>query len=282
MQISPTLMVQPRNLAKIEAPKFGGKSRSLEKMLQDALKEGRLGFFDVDTQVDFMLPPRHPRKGLFVPGAPRLLNNLKDLTDLAYELRIPMFATLDTHTKTDSKSRAHFEVFKAISDSHCLKGTPGHAKVTETTVPHTKPWLVSLKRGKKDVPSKSFLSRLVSLGRQIFIEKNDFSGFDNPKTLRTLKNSKVDTVVVYGVATDYCVEANVKDLKAHGYNVIVVRDAIKEIAENKVGDACHAVYGDVKTITTKHLARILRAAQPAQAPQPVRFGSSQLLFSRFG
>ena len=47
---------------------------------------------------------------------------------------------------------------------------------------------------------------------------------------RTLKSSGIKNLLVYGIATDFCVKFTVLDGIANGYNVIVVKDLTPEIA----------------------------------------------------
>ena len=68
-------------------------------------------FWDVDTQVDFMLPGGK----LYVPGAEKLIPNLKLLTDAAREGRVFIIGDACTHTPDDPE----FDRFPR----HCVRGT---------------------------------------------------------------------------------------------------------------------------------------------------------------
>ena len=64
---------------------------------------------------------------------------------------------------------------------------------------------------------------------------DSYSGFQDDggaKTTldKTLKSTGIKNLIVYGIATDYCVKFTVLDGMAAGYNVIVVRDLTPEIA----------------------------------------------------
>jgi nicotinamidase/pyrazinamidase len=64
---------------------------------------------------------------------------------------------------------------------------------------------------------------------------DSYSGFQDDggaaTTLdKTLKSAGIKNLIVYGIATDYCVKFTVLDGMAAGYNVIVVRDLTPEIA----------------------------------------------------
>src|ERR1700722_3870877 len=77
-------------------------------------------FWDVDTQVDFLLPEGK----LYVPGAEKLLPNLRRLTEAARDARVFLVSDACVHSPGDPE----FQRFPP----HCLRGTPGAAIVPET------------------------------------------------------------------------------------------------------------------------------------------------------
>src|SRR4030081_2051715 len=78
-----------------------------------------LVFWEVDTQADFMLPGGH----LYVPGAEKLLPNIRRLTDAARQNRVFLVSHGCFHTPNDPE----FKIFAP----HCVKGTPGSELVPE-------------------------------------------------------------------------------------------------------------------------------------------------------
>src|SRR6202795_3137616 len=76
-------------------------------------------FWEVDTQKDFMLPGGN----LYVPGAERLLPNIRRLTDAARQGRVFLVSHGCYHTKDDPE----FATFPP----HCVKGTAGAEFVPE-------------------------------------------------------------------------------------------------------------------------------------------------------
>src|SRR5512135_1494803 len=80
-------------------------------------------FIDIDTQRDFMLPGG----ALYVPRAETLLPALERLTRFAVDNGIPLISTMDAH-ETDDPEFARFP-------RHCVKDTPGYAKIPETLLP---------------------------------------------------------------------------------------------------------------------------------------------------
>ena len=89
----------------------------------------RCAFWDVDTQVDFMRPDGK----LYVGGAETILANLAALTDFAHANGIRIVASSDCHTATDEELSAEPD-FVDTYPPHCLAGTPGQARVPETTL----------------------------------------------------------------------------------------------------------------------------------------------------
>ena len=55
-----------------------------------------------------------------------------------------------------------------------------------------------------------------------------------------LKARGVDTVVVVGLATDYCVHASARDARAAGFDVVVPRDAVRAV-DVEAGDGERAL-----------------------------------------
>src|SRR5277367_913303 len=76
-------------------------------------------FWEVDTQADFMLPGGK----LYVPGAERLLPNIRRLTDAARQGRVFLVSHGCFHTKDDPE----FAQFPP----HCIGETPGARLVPE-------------------------------------------------------------------------------------------------------------------------------------------------------
>ncbi len=56
-----------------------------------------------------------------------------------------------------------------------------------------------------------------------------YSGFDGTDLASRLRNAKVKRVFVGGLATDYCVLATVRDAILAGFEVFVLRDAVRAV-----------------------------------------------------
>jgi nicotinamidase/pyrazinamidase len=169
----------------------------------------QLVFFDIDTQVDFMLP--HGK--LYVPGAEQLVPNLVRLMSFAREHGVPVISSADAHTPDDPEF--------AIWPPHCVAGTPGQRRIPETRFADA---VVVPSQPGAFVPSAKWSS-------QIIIEKPTYDTAANPNLDAVLKALGSRRAVVFGVATEYCVRADVLALRERGFPVDLVVDAIKPITE---------------------------------------------------
>ena len=86
-------------------------------------------FWDVDTQVDFMVPDGK----LYVPDAAAITPNLERLTRRAREHGIPRVASVDDHTLLDPEI-SDTPDFRETFPAHCLRGTEGQKKIPATAM----------------------------------------------------------------------------------------------------------------------------------------------------
>jgi len=197
------------------------------------MKNKKIIFWNVDTQKDFM----NTDGALYVKGAETIKPNLKKLTDFAEENNITVINTQDHHHFSDEEISSKPDFIKTFPP-HCIVGSEGAEFVDET-----KPTNYSNIIYYNDTPPT-----LELLNRNITICKNKFDAFTgNPYTDKFVNFINPDIVVVYGVATNVCVNCAVLGLTERGIEVIVVKDAIKELPdipvteiyekwdENKVG-----------------------------------------------
>jgi len=166
-------------------------------------------FVDVDTQADFMLPGGR----LYVPGAEKLIPALRRLRDFAEQHDVPVLASTDAHP-TDSHEFAQWP-------PHCVRGTPGQLKLPETLL--RKYTIVPLER--RTLLSDDELHRY----RQWILEKDALDVFTNPHADDLVRRLDAAQYVVYGVATEYCVQCAVKGLLERKRPVTLLVDAIREI-----------------------------------------------------
>ncbi len=166
-------------------------------------------FWEVDVQRDFMLPGGN----LYVPGAEKLLPNIKRLTDAARQGKVFLVSHGDFHTPNDPE----FKIFPP----HCVKGTPGAELVPEAITD-------SVVRVPNDPEAK--IPEDLTGYKQILLEKQTLSIFETrhvDELVRRLGSNP--EYVVFGVVTEYCVSCAVKGLLERGKRVSVVRDAIETL-----------------------------------------------------
>jgi len=164
-------------------------------------------FLDIDTQNDFI----HPGGGLYVPGAEKLIEIYDRISVYALDNEITVLASADAHSENDPE----FATFPA----HCIKSTAGQNKIDQT-LPDI--FLVQPNDGKE--VKKEDLNKT-----NVLFEKQTFDVFSNPKIETYLQYLHPDKVVVYGVATDYCVKAAVEGLLKRNYSVLLLTDAIRSV-----------------------------------------------------
>jgi len=163
-------------------------------------------FWEVDTQADFMLPGGR----LYVPGAEKILPNLKRLVDAARQGRVLLISDACQHAPDDPE----FKTFPP----HCIRGTAGAEVVPEGRANDV---FIVPNDPKFPLPPDLFTHQ------QVLIEKQTLSVFDNPLASRIVDILNPETeFFVFGVVTEYCVQLAAKGLLERGRKVSLVRDAI--------------------------------------------------------
>jgi nicotinamidase/pyrazinamidase len=176
-------------------------------------------FWDVDTQVDFMVPGGK----LYVPDAAAITPNLERLTRHARERGIPRVASVDDHTPEDPEISGTPD-FRETFPAHCLRGTEGQEKIPATAL-----------RSPVVVPNvaeepAALRARVRGHHGEILIEKSRFDVFTNPNTEAVLDALAPDTIVVYGVAQDVCDAHAIRGFLERGRcRVVFVEDAARPI-----------------------------------------------------
>lgn len=167
--------------------------------------------WEVDVQRDFVLPGGK----LYVPGAEKLLPNIRRLTDAARQGKVFLVSHGDFHTPDDPE----FKIFPP----HCVKGTAGADLVPEALTQ-------KVVRVPNDPEAK--LPEDLSAYQQILLEKQTLSIFEtrHADALVRKLGSQAE-FVVFGVVTEYCVSFAAKGLLERGRRVAVVQDAIETLKQ---------------------------------------------------
>ena len=188
-------------------------------------------FWEVDVQGDFMLPGGK----LYVPGAEKLLPNIRKLTDAARRDEVFLVSSGDFHPPNDPE----FAQFPP----HCLKGTRGADLLPEA--------LADKVARVENLPAAKLPADL-SPYQQILLEKQTLDVFQTLHADELVERLGTRAeFVVFGVVTEYCVGCAVKGLLQRRRQVAVVSDAIETLAAD-VGEKALAEFQQLgaRVVTT--------------------------------
>src|SRR5258705_4801606 len=179
------------------------------KAAEDEMVSRDFVFWEVDVQADFMLPGGK----LYVPGAEKLLPNIRRLTDAARRDEVFLVSHGCFHPLDDPE----FQQFPP----HCLKGTPGAEFVPEA---------LADKVARVENRSTDKLPEDLSKYQQIVLEKQTLDIFQSHHADALVERlGSAPEFVVFGVVTEYCVGLAAKGLLARKRRVAVVKDAIEKL-----------------------------------------------------
>src|SRR4030043_551786 len=200
-------------------------------MAQDKAKNGVIV---VDVQGDFT---KLKNGSLAVDGTDEsymkaVAENTKRLKEAGY----PIYATQDWHPKnhpsffTNHKGKKAFDVIKlhgkdqVLWPPHCVQNTPGAEILLD----------------------KKLFKAVVKKGMDS--QYDSYSGFQDDGGKKTemdkfLKKDKIKKVVVYGIATDYCVRATSLDAVAAGFKVIGIKNLWRGVAPDTFQKAIDKMKG---------------------------------------
>jgi nicotinamidase/pyrazinamidase len=207
-------------------------------------------FWQVDAQRDFMLPGGK----LYVPGAEKILPNINRLVEAVRQGRVFLISSADAHNPNDPELREW--------PPHCLKGSSGADLVAEASAPNQ---LI--------IPNEAKIAVPQDLGayHQLILQKNTLDVFDNPHTdalLKRFSSSGSPTFgphpefVVFGVATDYCVQRTAEGLLRRGQRVAIVTDAVRSIDPEKGSKVLANLHSNGARLITAGEALALVCASP--------------------
>jgi nicotinamidase/pyrazinamidase len=211
-------------------------------------------FWEVDAQEDFMTPEGK----LYVPGAEKLLHNIRRLTDAARQGRVLLVSHGCIHTKDDPE----FAQFPP----HCIQETMGAKLVPEAltekyvTVPNH--------------PAAKLPHDLEEF-QQIVLEKQTLDIFESRHAETLLDRLPRDAeFIVFGVVTEYCVRLAAKGLLERGRRVAVVSDAIETLNPAEARRTMKELTAlGAETITTNQALRRLDDTAAAQGKSRAPSGS---------
>lgn len=165
--------------------------------------------WEVDTQRDFMLPDGK----LYVPGAERLLPNIRRLTDAARGGHVLLISHGCIHTSDDPEF--------ASFPPHCVEGTEGAQFIPE-----------ALTEKVAVVPNHEAarLPEDFSQFHQLHLHKQTLDIFESRHVHSLVgRLPRHAEIFVFGVVTEYCVRFAAKGLLDRGRKVSVITDAIETL-----------------------------------------------------
>jgi len=188
-----------------------------------AQEKAKMGVIVVDIQGDFT---KLKNGSLAVDGTDETyIKAVEESTKKLKEAGFPIFATQDWHPKnhtsffTNHKGKKAFDVIKlhgkdqVLWPPHCVQKTPGADILLD----------------------KKYFTAVVKKGMDS--QFDSYSGFQDDGGKKTdmdklLKKEQIKKVVVYGIATDYCVRATAIDAAAAGYKVIMIKNLSRGVASD--------------------------------------------------
>ncbi|WP_048152510.1 nicotinamidase [Palaeococcus ferrophilus] len=150
----------------------------------------------VDMQRDFM-----PGGALPVPEGDRIIPRVEEYIEEFRKRGALIVATRDWHPENHISFRERGGPWPA----HCVQGTPGAELVVK-------------------LPEEAII-----ISKADEPDKEAYSGFEGTNLAEILKEKGVRRVYVCGVATEYCVRATALDAARHGFEVFLLKDAVKGI-----------------------------------------------------
>ncbi len=186
-----------------------------------AAEKTNIGVNVVDIQGDFT---KLKNGSLAVDGTDEAYikaveENVKKLKEAGF----PIYATQDWHPKnhasffTNHKGKKAFDVIQlhgkdqVLWPPHCVQKTPGAEILLD----------------------KKLFKAVVRKGMDP--QYDSYSGFQDDGGKKTemnklLKRDKIKKIILFGIATDYCVRATSLDAVAAGYKVIVIKNLCRGVA----------------------------------------------------
>jgi nicotinamidase/pyrazinamidase len=182
---------------------------------------------------------------LYVPGAEKLLPNIRKLADAARQGEVFLISHGCFHAANDPE-------FKQFPP-HCVKGTPGAEFVPEAL---TNTFVRIPNDANARLPEDLFKYQ------QIILEKQTLDIFET-RLADSLVERLSDTAefVVFGVVTEYCVGLAAKGLLKRKRRVSIVSDAIESLEAQAGSKALSELQSLGATLATTEeiLARVARA-----------------------
>lgn len=181
----------------------------------------KIGVIVTDVQGDFT---KFRNGSLAVEGTDEVyIKAIEENTRKLKAAGYPIYATQDWHPAnhasffTNHKEKKAFDVIKlhgkdqVLWPPHCVQNTPGSEILLD----------------------KKLFKAVIKKGMDP--QYDSYSGFQDHRGKKTemdniLKKDRIEKVVVYGIATDYCVRATALDAVDAGYTVVLIKNLCRGVA----------------------------------------------------
>ncbi len=181
----------------------------------------QIGVIVVDIQADFT---KFRNGSLAVEGTDEgYIRLVEDQTRRLKAQGFPIYATQDWHPKdhlsfyTNHPGKKPFDIIKlhgrdqVLWPPHCVQNTSGAEILID----------------------KELFDAIVRKG--MGPDYDSYSGFQDDGGKKTemgriLKEHKINKLIIYGIATDYCVKATVLDARSEGYKVIMIKNLSRGVS----------------------------------------------------
>jgi nicotinamidase/pyrazinamidase len=221
---------------------------SFTEACPDCAASEKIGVIVVDVQGDFTTCKNG---SLAVKGTDeKFVARVQKATETAAAQGWILFGTQDWHPAdhvsffTNHKGKKPYDLIKldgkpqVLWPPHCIQGTENARVLIDNNL-----FLAIVKKGQD--------SRFDS-----------YSGFQDDGGARTemeaiLKRNGIQKVVVYGIATDYCVKATAIDAARSGFKVIVVKELCRGVATDTSASAIQEMQTEgIKILDTLDIDKI--------------------------
>ncbi len=164
----------------------------------------------VDVQNDFL-----PGGALAVPDGDAVIPVLNRYVAKARAAHVPTYASRDWHPR----DHCSFKAQGGTWPPHCMAGTPGADFAAALDLP-----------AKTEVISKAAER-----------DKDAYSAFEGTGLASRLRKAGVTRLLIGGLATDYCVLNTGRAALKHGFEVLLLTDAIRAVnVKPRDGDEAQA------------------------------------------
>lgn len=213
-----------------------------------AIAAGNMGVIVVDVQGDFTT---WKNGSLAVNGTDKaFVGNIQKATETLKKKGCLIFGTQDWHPAdhisfyTNNPGKKAFDVIEingrtqVLWPPHCVQGTENARVLVDNNM-----FMAIVQKGKDQ-------------------KYDSYSGFQDDGGAKTemdqiLKRNNVTKLIVYGIATDYCVKATAIDAANAGYDVTVIEDLCKGVAPDTSAKAIKDMESNgIKVIKKLDFSRI--------------------------